>query len=60
MSLNNPNTVYTIIYEHITGRRAAPATAALFLDEFFKKKDKIPILQSELKQNKRQNNKKEL
>lgn len=59
MSLNNPNTVYTIIYEHITGRRAAPATAALFLDEFFKKKDKIGILQAELKGGK-QTGKKEM
>jgi Cdc6-like AAA superfamily ATPase len=40
MSLTNPNLVYTIIYESITGKRAPPASAALFLDEFFKKKDK--------------------
>jgi Cdc6-like AAA superfamily ATPase len=44
MSLINPNLVYTIIYEHITGKRVNPASAALFLDEFFKKKDKIKLL----------------
>mgnify|MGYP006122849529 FL=1 len=46
MQLTNPNLVYTIIYEKITGRRVNPATAALFLDEFFKKKDKSKLLQS--------------
>jgi len=46
MQLTNPNLVYTIIYEKITGRRVNPATAALFLDEFFKKKDKAKLLQS--------------
>ena len=40
MSLTNPNLVYTIIYEKITGRKVPPASAALFLDEFFKKRDK--------------------
>jgi origin recognition complex subunit 1 len=44
MSLTNPNLVYTIIYEKITGRRVAPASAALFLDEFFKKKEKAKLL----------------
>ena len=44
MSLNNPNLVYTIIYKSIVGRNVAPSTAALFLDEFFKKKDKNKIL----------------
>jgi hypothetical protein len=44
MQLTNPNLVYTIIYEKITGRRVNPATAALFLDEFFKKKDKAKLL----------------
>ena len=43
MSLTNPNLVYTIIYEKITGRKAPPASAALFLDEFFKKKDKTKL-----------------
>ena len=36
MQLSNPNLVYTIIYEKITGHKVAPASAALFLDEFFK------------------------
>ena len=48
MSLTKPNLVYTIIYESITGRRVAPASAALFLDEFFKKKDKTKLLTAEM------------
>lgn len=48
MSLTNPNLVYIIIYESITGRRVAPASAALFLDEFFKKKDKTKLLTMEI------------
>ena len=44
MQLTNPNLVYTIIYEKITGKKMAPANAALFLDEFFKKRDKQKIL----------------
>ena len=43
MSLTNPNAVYTILCEKITGRRLNPQTAAQFLDEFFKKKDKKGI-----------------
>ena len=39
MSLTNPNLVYTILAEKIIGRRMNPHSAALFLDEFFKKKD---------------------
>ena len=46
MSLTNPNLVYTIIHEKITGRRVDPPSAALFLDEYFKKKDKTSILVS--------------
>lgn len=46
MQITNPNLVYTIIYEWIVERRVAPANAALFLDEFFKKKDKTKILLS--------------
>ena len=46
MSLTNPNLVYTIINEKITGRRVNPASAALFLDEYFKKKDKTSIIQA--------------
>ena len=41
MQLTNPNIVYTLIYEKITGRKVPPASAALFLDEFFKKKDGV-------------------
>jgi origin recognition complex subunit 1 len=44
MQLTNPNAVYSIIYEQIVGKRVAPANAALFLDEFFKKKDKTKVL----------------
>ena len=44
MQITNPNLVYTIMYERITGRKVAPASAALFLDEFFKKRDKTKIL----------------
>ena len=40
MSLTNPNLVYTILAEKIIGRRMNPQLAALFLDDFFKKKDK--------------------
>jgi Cdc6-like AAA superfamily ATPase len=46
MQLTNPNLVYTIIYEKITGKKVAPASAALFLDEFFKKREKTKILAS--------------
>lgn len=45
MSLSNPNLVYTILAEKIIGRRMNPHTAALFLDEYFKKKDKREIVQ---------------
>ena len=48
MQLTNPNLVYTIIYEKITGKKVAPASAALFLDEFFKKRDKVKILNNAL------------
>jgi Cdc6-like AAA superfamily ATPase len=40
MNLTNPNLVYTILAEKIIGRRMNPQSAAQFLDEFFKKKDK--------------------
>ena len=43
MQLTNPNLVYTLIYENIVGKRVAPANAALFLDEFLKKKDKVRV-----------------
>ena len=48
MQLTNPNLVYTIIYEKITGRKVPPASAALFLDEFFKKKDKLKLIKNAL------------
>ena len=48
MQLTNPNLVYTIIYEKITGKKVAPANAALFLDEFFKKRDKAKVLSATL------------
>jgi origin recognition complex subunit 1 len=41
MSLNNPHLVYSILYEKITGKMTTPATAAIALDEFFKKRAKI-------------------
>jgi Cdc6-like AAA superfamily ATPase len=44
MSLTNPNLVYTILCDAITGRKMNPTSAALFLDEFFKKKNKAEIL----------------
>ena len=44
MSLTNPNLVYTILNEKITGRRVNPTSSATFLDEFFKKKDKMKVL----------------
>ncbi len=46
MSLTNPNLVYTILNEKITGKRMNPTRAATFLDDFFKKKDKLKILRS--------------
>lgn len=39
MSLIKPNHVYSIIYKKITGVWRDPANAALFLDEFFKRKN---------------------
>lgn len=50
MQLVNPNLVYTIIYESITKKIESPANAALFLDEFFKKKDKARVLNNVLNQ----------
>ena len=44
MSLTNPNLVYTVIHEHVTGRRVNPSSAASFLDDFFKKRDKTKVL----------------
>ena len=58
MSLTNPNTVYTILAEKIIGRRMNPLSAALFLDEFFKKKDKLQIVQRHMTGKAAQSNKK--
>jgi origin recognition complex subunit 1 len=44
MSLSNPNLVYTVLHERITGKRTNPTSSAAFLDEFFKKKDKYKVL----------------
>lgn len=44
MQITNPNLIYTIICEHITGKRVSPSSAALFLDEYFKKKDRSQLL----------------
>ena len=44
MSLTNPNLVYTILAEKILGRRMNPQSSALFLDEFFKRKDKKAVV----------------
>ena len=44
MSLTNPNLVYTILAEKIIGSRMNPQTAALFLDEFFKRRDKKAVV----------------
>ena len=57
MQLTNPNLVYTIIYEKITGKKVAPASAALFLDEFFKKRDKGKILAQAMNQRANKKNK---
>lgn len=48
MALTNPNLVYSVLYEKITGRRVNPTSSATFLDEFFKKKDKYTILRSRI------------
>ena len=48
MSITNPNLVYSILHENITGRRVNPTSAALFLDEFFKKKDKFKLLKDKM------------
>ena len=48
MQLTNPNLVYSILHENITGRRMNPTSAAMFLDEFFKKRDKFKILKDKM------------
>lgn len=59
MQLTNPNLIYTIMYEKITGKKVAPANAALFLDEFFKKRDKVKILNNALNISATKKNKKD-
>ncbi len=49
MSLTNPNLVYTILSEKITGNRWNPTASASFLDEFFKKGDKHKVLKARVK-----------
>jgi origin recognition complex subunit 1 len=49
MSLTNPNLVYTILNEKITGNRCNPTSSAAFLDEFFKKGDKLKVLRARMK-----------
>ena len=49
MSLTNPNLVYTILNEKITGNRSNPTASASFLDEFFKKGDKLKVLKARVK-----------
>jgi Cdc6-like AAA superfamily ATPase len=49
MSLTNPNLVYTILNEKITGNRCNPTSSASFLDEFFKKGDKLKVLRARVK-----------
>ena len=49
MSLTNPNLVYTILNEKISGARQNPTASAAFLDEFFKKGDKLKVLRARFK-----------
>lgn len=44
MALTNPNLVYTVLAEKIIGRKMNPQAAALFLDEFFRQRDKRKLL----------------
>ena len=44
MQITNPNLVYTIICEHITNQRLNPAAAAMFLGEYFKRRDRTQML----------------
>lgn len=55
MSLTNPNLVYSILHEKITKKRANPTSSATFLDEFFKKKDKLKILKDKLPKSQKSN-----
>lgn len=39
MQLNNSSVMYSLIYKEITGQKHKPTTAAVLLDDYFKKKD---------------------
>lgn len=39
MQLNNSSVMYTLIYKAITGQKHKPTTAAVLLDDYFKKKN---------------------
>jgi origin recognition complex subunit 1 len=39
MQLNNSSVMYSLIYKEITGQKHKPTTAAVMLDDYFKKKD---------------------
>lgn len=49
MSLQNPNFIYTIIYEAVAGKRVDPALAALWLDRYFHARDKSAIVKRKAK-----------
>lgn len=44
MSLQNPHAIYSVIAEKILGQRLNPQSAAIFLDDFFKSKNKRDVL----------------
>ncbi len=44
MQLTNPNLVYCILYKSITGRDANPTMSAMFLDQYFKAKNKQTVI----------------
>ena len=46
MQLNNSSVMYSLIYKEITGQKHKPTTAAVMLDDYFKKKD---LSESQLK-----------
>ena len=42
MQLNNSSVMYTLIYKEITGQKHKPTTAAVMLDDYFKKRKDKP------------------
>lgn len=46
MQLNNSSVMYSLIYKEITGQKHKPTTAAVLLDDYFKKKE---LSESQLK-----------